>query len=365
MAPRANIESWVALSMVPEVGTVTYRKLLSVYGSPEIVFQAPIEELSRIEGVGEKRARNIKEFDGWKCVENQFARLNQIGGRIITFENPEYPAMLRQIDHVPVLLYVKGNVIDEDRFAIGIVGSRRPTHYGRIVTEKLSSELAAAGFTIVSGMARGIDSIAHKGTLVAGGRTIAVLGCGIDKPYPPENRDLMEKISMKGCIVSEFPLGTPPNREHFPARNRLISGLSLGVLVVEATRESGALITAHHALAQNREVFAIPGNITSQNSTGTNDLIKKGATLVQDVDDIIGDLAPMLKGYVRVRERVKIEVNDEEKRLCDILTGEPMHVDVIARSLSVSPSKVLALLLSLELKGVARQAEGKRFYLVQ
>jgi len=361
----ANIESWVALSMVPEVGIVTYRKLLSVYGSPEVVFQSPIEELSRIEGVGEKKARNIKGFDGWKCVESQFARLNQIGGRIITFENPEYPAMLKQIDHVPVLLYVKGNMIDEDRFAIGIVGSRRPTHYGRIVTEKLSSELAEAGFTVVSGMARGIDSIAHRGTLAVGGRTIAVLGCGIDKPYPPENMDLMEKISMGGCVVSEFPLGTPPNREHFPARNRVISGLSLGILVVEATRESGALITAHHAVAQNREVFAVPGNITSQNSTGTNELIKKGAILVQGVDDIIGDLAPMLKGYVRVRERVKIEVNDEEKRLCDILTGEPTHVDVIARTLSLSPSKVLALLLSLELKGIVRQAEGKRFYLVQ
>ena len=231
--------------------------------------------------------------------------------------------------------------------------------------EKLSSELAGAGFTVVSGMARGIDSIAHRGTLAVGGRTIAVLGCGIDKPYPPENMDLMEKISMRGYVVSEFPLGTPPNREHFPARNRLISGLSLGILVVEATRESGALITAHHAVAQNREVFAVPGNITSQNSTGTNELIKKGAILVQGVDDIIGDLAPMLKGYVRVRERVKIEVNDEEKRLCDILTGEPTHVDVIARALSLSPSKVLALLLSLELKGIVRQAEGKRFYLVQ
>jgi DNA processing protein len=360
-----NLESWVALSMVHGIGVATYRKLISVYGSPEAVFCAPLAELAKMDGVGEKKARNIKGFDAWKGVETHSAGLERIGGRIITFKDPEYPTMLRQVENAPVVLYTKGNVIDEDRFAVALVGSRGPTSYGRVVAEKMSSELAAAGFTIVSGMARGIDSFAHRGALAAGGRTIAVLGCGLDKPYPPENMDLMEKIAANGCVLSEFPLGTPPNREHFPARNRLISGLSLGVVVVEATKESGSLITARHALEQNREVFAVPGNITSRNSHGTNELIQNGAKLVQRAEDIIGDLAPMLKGFVRAKERVKVETDEEEKRLCDILTGEAVHVDVIARTLSASPSKVLALLLSLELKGIVRQAEGKRFYLVQ
>jgi DNA processing protein len=359
-----NPESWIALSLVPEVGNVTFRKLLALFGTPEAVFHASREHLAGIEGIGERRATNIKQFSDWREVEKQLSRLQNMSGRVISFQSPEYPTMLRQVEDAPVLLYVKGTIQDEDRFSIAVVGSRNITPYGRVMTERLSSELSAAGFTIVSGMARGIDTFAHMSAIRSEGRTIAVLGSGIDKPYPSENRGLMERIAGSGYVASEFPLGTKPNRENFPRRNRLISGLSLGVVVVEAAAGSGALITASSALEQNREVFAVPGNVTSPNSAGTNELIQRGAKLIQKSDDILEELSPMLKGFMKTRTRNTVEITDDEKRLCDILTGEPMHIDVLSRELSLPPARALTLLLNLELKGVARQADGKRFYLV-
>ena len=361
----SDLETWIALSMVPEIGPVTFRRLLTVYGEPASVFDAPLREISNVEGVGERRAKNIREFRAWKNVKKHLTCLDEIHARAVTFRDPEYPQLLREIESAPVLLYVRGTLKQEDRFAIAIVGSRKTSHYGREVAGKLSSELSASGFTIVSGMARGIDTISHTGSLQAGGRTIAVLGSGVDTIYPPENRGLADRIAASGCVVTEFPVGGKPNKENFPKRNRLISGLSLGVLVVEATRESGSLITATCALEQNREVFAVPGSILSPNSSGTNDLIQRGAKLVQKAEDIIGELAPMLKGYVKAKAQDPIVMTDEEKRLCDILTGEPQHIDMISRELAQPPSRLLASLLNLELKGIVRQTEGKRFYLIQ
>lgn len=360
-----DIEPWIALSTIPEIGHITFRKLLSVYGKPEAVFDAPVEELVCIEGVSERKARNIKGFSDWKLIKAQLRKLDDLGVSVVTCMDGGYPSMLKQTEGAPAILYIKGSIKDEDRFAIAVVGSRKPTHYGRFVAEKFSTELAESGFTIVSGMARGIDTVAHVSAIKSGSRTIAVLGSGIDIPYPPENRDLMKRAADSGCVVSEFSLGTKPLKDNFPARNRLISGLSLGVLVVEATANSGSLITAGYALEQNREVFAVPGNINSLNSSGTNDLIKKGAKLIQSSDDIIGELAPMLKGYVRTKEKEKIEMTVEEETLCGMLTGEPVHIDNITRGLAMPPSKALNLLLGLELKGVVRQADGKRFYLTQ
>ena len=359
-----NPESWIALSLVPEIGNVTFRKLLSLFGTPEAVFHESRERLASIEGIGERRAANIKNFSGWREAEKQLSRLQGMNARAISFQSAEYPAMLRQVEDAPVLLYVRGTIHDEDRFSIAVVGSRNTTPYGRVMAERLSSELCAAGFTIVSGMARGIDTIAHMGAIRSEGRTIAVLGSGMDKPYPSENRGLMERITDSGYVASEFPLGTKPNRENFPRRNRLISGLALGVVVIEAAAGSGALITADFALEQNREVFAVPGNVTSPNSAGTNELIKRGAKLIRNSDDILEELSPMLKGFVKARTKESTEITDDEKRLCDILTGEPMHIDALSRELSLPPAKALTLLLNLELKGIARQAEGKRFYLV-
>lgn len=358
-----GLESWIALTMVPDVGPVAFGRLLAVYGSPDAIFGAPLKDLAAIEGIGEKKARNINGFSGWKDAERQVDNLNRMDVSAVTLDSPEYPAMLRQIADAPAVLYVKGSLKGDDKFAIALVGPRKPTPYGSSVAEGLSTGLAESGFTVVSGMARGIDTIAHVSSIRTGGRTIAVLGSGIDMPYPPENRGLMKKIADSGCVVSEFPLGTKPLRENFPARNRVISGLSLGVVVVEATRDSGSLITAGCALEQNREVFAVPGNINSLNSAGTNELIRKGAKLVQTPEDIIEELAPVLKGYIKKRERPGIEITGEDKKVCDILTGEPKHIDVISRELAVSSAKALAVLLSLELKGIVKQADGKRFYL--
>ena len=354
---------WIALSDVPDIGPVTAKKLLAIYKKPEAVFKAPYKELANIRGIGPAKAKNIKGYSEWGKIDTQLKKLDANGIKIVTFSNKDYPEMLKNIEDAPIVLYIKGTIQKEDRYAVAIVGSRKYSPYGKLAAEKLSSELSSMGFTIVSGMARGIDTLAHTAAINSGGRSIAVLGSGIDVPYPPENRGLMEKLAASGCVISEFPPGTPPERENFPKRNRLISGLSLGVLVVEATADSGSLITASCALEQGKEVFAVPGNINSANSKGTNDLIKKGAKLVQSAEDVIEELAPVLKGYIRTREKANIELSVEEKRLCDIVTAEPKHVDMLSRESKMPAQKVLGILLSLELKGIAKQAEGKKFFL--
>jgi len=354
---------WIALSMLPDVGPILSRQLLSVFETPERIFDAEINDLLSVEGIGIHRARNIKAFSSWQVVDNQIEVMEKKGIKAVGLSEPTYPEMLKQIEDAPVILYMKGTIQPEDRYAIAIVGSRKPSSYGISVAERLSEELASMGFTIVSGMARGIDAISQKGALRVGGRTVAVLGSGLDVPYPPENKGLMDKIAGSGCVISEFPLGTAPDRENFPRRNRLISGLSFGVLVVEATSDSGTLITAGYALEQGREVFVVPGNITSPNSEGTNKLIKKGAILTRNAEDIVEELSPVLKGFIRVKEKVKIEVTDEEGSLCELLSGEPKHIDSIARESGLPASKVLGILLGLELKGAVRQTTGKRFYL--
>lgn len=354
---------WVALTEVSEIGPITARKLLAIYKKPEAIFNATYKELSGIRGVGANKAKNIKEYSGFKNIEKQLKVLESNGIRIVAINDKEYPESLKNTESSPIIFYAKGMMHKEDRYAIAIVGSRRYSPYGKFVAEKLSAELASMGFTIVSGMARGIDTLAHASAIKSGGRSIAVLGSGIDVPYPPENKGLMEKISTSGCVISEFPPGTKPDKENFPRRNRIISGLSLGVLVVEATADSGSLITASYAAEQGREVFAVPGNINSKNSIGTNALIKKGAKLVQSAEDVIMELAPVLKGFIKMKEKSKIDLSVDEQRLCDIMTAEPKHVDVLSRESGMSASKVLGILLGLELKGVVKQAEGKKFFL--
>ncbi len=358
-----DLRYWVALTELEDVGPVLSKKLLSIFETPERIFRAELSDLLSVEGIGINRAKNIKEFPFWKNVDRHLKVLEEKDIKVVDINNPAYPEMLKQIEDAPVVLYVKGEINPQDRYAIAIVGSRKPTPYGITVAENISEELASMGFTIVSGMARGIDAISHKGAIRGGGRTIAVLGSGIDIPYPAENKGLMDKIASSGYIVSEFPPGTLPDKENFPRRNRIISGLSFGVLVIEATSDSGSLITAGYALEQGREVFAVPGNITSKASAGTNELLKRGAVLTRNAEDIVRELAPLLKGFIRSREKTKIELSDEEKRFCNYLTGEPKHVDNISRESGLPPSKVLEILLRLELKGVIRQTTGNRFYL--
>ena len=357
---------WLALSMIDNLGPVTARRLLNIFGNPEAIFKASFTDLKSIEGIGEKRAKAIKSFNRWNEAEEIIKKCKDLNIGLITQEEDSYPENLKTIPDPPLVVFVSGKPIPGDRYAVAIVGSRKYTDYGRRVTEKLSCELSEIGITIVSGLARGVDTTAHIGAIKSKGRTIGVFGSGLDKPYPPENRQLIRKVTEHGYVISEFPPGMPPNKENFPKRNRLISGLSLGVIVVEAGLESGALITANYALEQGREVFAVPGSIFSKNSAGTNNLIKKGARLVSGVDDILEELAPKLKGLITNKspQSRALELSEKEKDIIKIIGDESLHIDEIARKAERPVSEIAAILLNLELKGLVKQAEGKRFYLL-
>jgi DNA processing protein len=355
---------WLALSLTPGIGSTLMRRLLDRFNTPEAVFHAPMKELSKIEGLGEKVAQEIRKGPLEKVVERELSLLREVGGRVITLKDEEYPKRLRDIYDPPALLYVRGELKKEDEFAISIVGSRKTTPYGRWFTEKVSQELARHGVTIVSGMARGIDSLAHWGAISGGGRTIAVLGCGVDVIYPSENRNLFAKIIDRGAILSEFPMGSPPEGGHFPRRNRIISGLSLGVVVVQASEKSGSLITAGYALEQGREVFAVPGNVGTESSRGTHRLIKEGAKLVESSEDILEEILPQWRGERETTPKVEIprpDLTEEEKVLYELLSETPLHIDVMIRESRMDPGKVSSLLLNLELKGMVSQWPGKCF----
>ena len=361
----SDLQYWLALHSLPEIGPVYARKLLSVFKRPENIFSASIKELMLAEGIGAKRARKIAGFDQWKQIEDEIAGAEKNGIRLVSLGDSSYPSLLRRIPDAPLILYIQGEFQDSDRFAVAMVGSRGATPYGIQMAEKISSNLARMGITVVSGMARGIDTVCHKGALSAGSRTIAVLGCGIDITYPPENGGLKRAIASSGVVVSEFPPGTLPIRENFPRRNRIISALSLGVIVVEATLDSGSLITVGYALDQNREVFAVPGNVTSRYSKGTNYLIKKGARLVESADEVIEELGPQLKGILKEEQlkdpKTLPDMTDDERKLFGHLSSEPRHIDTIIRDIKMPTPKALSVLLSLELKGIVRQSEGKQF----
>jgi DNA processing protein len=355
---------WLALSLTPGIGSTLMRRLLDRFNTPEAVFHAPMKELSKIEGLGEKVAQEIRKGPLEKVVERELSLLREVGGRVITLKDEEYPKRLKDIYDPPALLYVRGELKKEDEFAVSIVGSRKTTPYGRWFTEKVSQELARHGVTIVSGMARGIDSLAHWGAISGGGRTIAVLGCGVDVIYPSENRNLFAKMIDRGAILSEFPMGSPPEGGHFPRRNRIISGLSLGVVVVQASEKSGSLITAGYALEQGREVFAVPGNVGTESSRGTHRLIKEGAKLVESSEDILEEILPQWRGERETTPKVEIprpDLTEEEKVLYEFLSETPLHIDVIIRESRLDPGKVSSLLLNLELKGLVSQWPGKCF----
>jgi DNA processing protein len=355
---------WLALSLTPGIGSTLMRRLLDRFNTPEAVFHAPMKELSKIEGLGEKVVQEIRKGPLEKVVERELSLLREVGGRVITLKDEEYPKRLKDIYDPPALLYVRGELKKEDEFAIAIVGSRKTTPYGRWFTEKVSQELARHGVTIVSGMARGIDSLAHWGAISGGGRTIAVLGCGVDVIYPSENRNLFAKMIDRGAILSEFPMGSPPEGGHFPRRNRIISGLSLGVVVVQASEKSGSLITAGYALEQGREVFAVPGNVGTESSRGTHRLIKEGAKLVESSEDILEEILPQWRGERETTPKVEIprpDLTEEEKVLYELLSETPLHIDVMIRESRMDPGKVSSLLLNLELKGMISQWPGKCF----
>ncbi len=362
----SDLDYLLALNSLSDVGPVLARRLLSAFGNAERIFQAGIQELKGVEGIGESRARSIARFNQWDRVEREIERAEECGVRLITIKDRGYPESLRRAHGAPVVLYLKGRLADTDKYAVAIVGSRKASAYGIHVAEKISNRLAAFGVTVVSGMARGIDTAAHEGALRAGGRTIAILGSGVDVPYPSSNRGLMKRIILQGAVLSEFPLGMEPKRENFPARNRIISALSLGIIVIEAALDSGSLITVGYALEQGKEVFAVPGNITSANSSGTNSLIKKGAQLVESAEEVIDELSPQLRGILSEEQRKPAEVpelSNDERMLFGHLTTEPKHIDAIIRETDIATGKAMSILLNLELKGVVIQSEGKHYCL--
>jgi len=359
-----DIFYWLALSLTPGVGSIFIKRLLDRFQTPEAVFRAPMKELLEIEGLGEKVAREIQRGPLEKAVEKELVLLKEAGGKMITLRDEDYPMRLKDIYDPPALLYVRGELRREDELAIAIVGSRKTSPYGRWFTEKIGQDLARHGVTVVSGMARGIDSVAHMGALQGGGRTIAVLGCGVDVIYPSENRNLFHQIIEHGAVLSEFPMGSPPEGGHFPRRNRIISGLSIGVVIVQASAESGSLITAGYALEQGREVFAVPGNVGAEGSRGTNQLIKEGAKLVESTEDILEEILPQWKREKEMLPKAETplpDLSEEEMLLYRLLGESPLHIDAIIRESQLDPGRVSSLLLNLELKGLISQWPGKCF----
>jgi DNA processing protein len=358
---------WLALHLVPGVGRITFKKLVAYFGHPHAVMRATAGQLTRVSGIGPKIAQAITGFQALRAVEQEMRAAKAAGCQIVTQDDEGYPSLLKTIEDPPPVLYVRGDVGNPMAPGVAVVGSRRPSTYGKVVAEQLARGLAACGVTVVSGLARGIDSVAHINSLEGGGRTIAILGCGLSYIYPPENRRLAERIGRQGAVVSEFPMMTKPDRLNFPLRNRTISGLSFGTVVVEAGERSGALITVQWALEQGREVFAVPGNVTAPTSRGTNRLIKMGAKLVENVDDILEELPRYALGEKHdsspaQREFCQADSTPDERRLLDVLDPvEARHVDWVIEQTRLPTSLVSSLLLRLELEGKVVQLPGKLF----
>jgi DNA processing protein len=360
-----SVRDLLQLAAIPKIGPRKMRALVAHFHDPSEVLRASPRELIRVAGIEKKLASNIIHSRGTeRYADDQLKRLNRIGGRIITIWDSDYPDLLKKTYDPPALLYLLGRFLSEDRNAIAIVGTRRPSQYGQTIAEMFTKDLAAVGITITSGLARGIDTIAHAAALKSGGRTIAVIGSGLDVPYPPENRKLMEMIAHQGAVVSEFPMGTKPDATNFPRRNRIISGLSLGTVIVESGEDGGAMITASTALDQNREVFAIPGAITDKRAYGPHKLIREGrAKLVQQVDDILEELGPHVRHLLK-KERASepvVEMTMFERNIYNALSEQPLHIDSLAETVNTSTADALVNLLSLEFKGLVRQLPGKMF----
>lgn len=359
-----SVKCWVALNMVLGVGKTLFHRLVSAFGSPEDVFRASSGDLMRVEGIGQKIAAEVQGFDIDRVVEREFRVVEKIGARILTVNCPEYPKLLQSIYDPPPVIYCRGKPLDRYAVPVAVVGSRLPTSYGKNVARRLCSGLASLGICIVSGMARGIDTLAHRAALESGGDTIAVFGCGLANTYPPENASLKERIVEQGTIVSEFPVTMRPERNNFPARNRLISGLSHGALIIEAGEKSGALITAQFALEQGREVFAVPGNIYSPKSLGTNRLIQMGARLVDGPEAVVEELGLETQALLKNPDTGSIDISSltsNEQRLISLLSFDERHIDSLIESSNLSAAEVSATLMQLELRGLVRQNDGKMF----
>jgi DNA processing protein len=358
-------EACIALNMLPTMGPVRLRKLLELFETPERILAARRDDLRKVDGVGKEVVDQISNWESIVDLPAELKRIGDSGATVITQFSPQYPKSLREIHSPPIVLYVWGEIQDRDHHAIGIIGARRTTHYGSESAKKLAYQLAYSGLTVISGLARGIDTAAHQGALAAKGRTIAVIGSGLSKLYPPENNALAEKIrDGNGAIVSEFSMEIDPDRQTFPMRNRIISGWSHGILVVEAGANSGALITASQALEQGRAVYAVPGHINAPSAIGSNRLIQQGAKLVMDANDILEDLqilVPEAKPAPGAAIRPLPQLSPEERRVYDAIEATETPIDRIASECDLPSSTVSSILLALELKRLVKQLPGKYF----
>lgn len=354
---------WVGFNLVKGIGAVRFQNLLNAFGDLESAWKAPLFNLAGA-GLSAKLVERVAQVRANVNLDEIMAQAEAAGIRILTWQDDEYPAYLKEIDQPPPVLYLRGEITAEDRWSVAIVGTRAVTPYGRQVTEELATTLVHHGVTIVSGLARGVDAVAHSAALKAGGRTLAVLGSGVDKIYPPEHRQMAEKISSSGAVISDYAPGTPPDSANFPPRNRIISGLSMAIVVVEAGDTSGALITAEFAAEQGRDVFAIPGNIYAPQSKGTNRLLRNGAKTLLTPQDVLEALD--LTRNVERREIRKVIPSDAtEASLLEMLGAEPIHVDEIRARIGLPVEKVSSTLTMMELKGMVRQVGGMNYVAVR
>jgi DNA processing protein len=364
MEPR---EAMVALNMIDHIGPVRVRQLLEHFGDAPGILSAPKQQLLRVHGIGEEAAESISSWEKGIDLKAELKRIAEFGCRIVTQSDAEYPELLRQIYDPPIVLYIKGTLAAKDKNSIALVGSRMTTHYGVETARKLAYQLAYLGVTVVSGGARGIDTAAHQGALTAKGRTVTVLGTGINLVFPSENAELFERIAAAGAIITQFPFNRPADKQSFPIRNRIVAGMTLGTVVVEANLTSGALITAHFATEYGRQVFAVPGRIDSPRSKGCHELIKKGAKLCESAEDILTEFeylfpasnrppAPNESGVLPA-----LELSENEQKVYGTLDHEELSIDDVIRKSGLPSSAVSVALLGLEMKRLVKQLPGKMF----
>jgi len=378
---NAHIKKWLRLHLTNQVGPATFTKLMNFFESIDEVLDATAGQLARVPGLGQKTAQRIVASRDTVDVDAEISQAEKMGVQIISRDCEDYPAQLLKISDPPPILYVKGELSRSDGLAVAVVGSRYCSPYGQEQASRLSHLLAAAGFTIVSGLACGVDAAAHRGALAVKGRTIAVQGCGLGQIYPPENKNLADQISKSGAVISELPLSFAPLSQMFPARNRIISGLSLGTIVAEARLRSGALITAREAMDQNREVMAIPGRIDAPGSGGPHQLIKDGAQLVESVEDVmdaLGQIGDLLKVHTRKTtskaegsreaalfappsDKLQLKLTDIESTIMSNLEKDPINVDEIVSRTGRSAGEINAALTLLQLKGLVKQLPGSYY----
>ena len=358
-----GIEACIALNMVPNLGPVRLRKLLEVFGTPERILLARASELKTVDGIGKEVAEGIANWESRIDLAAELKRIEEFGARVVTQESPDYPRELREIHNPPIVLYVWGTLTPRDHRAISVVGSRKTSHYGLDCAKKLSYQIAYAGLTVVSGLARGIDTSAHQGALAAQGRTVAVIGSGLMDLYPQENQALAKKIAESGAVVSEYPMTFPPARENFPYRNRIVAGWCQGLLVVEAGLNSGALITAGQAIDQGRQVYAVPGPIDRPTSAGSNRLIQQGAKLVTSAGDILDDIHVLIPPEPKSRSTpdTSATFTPEEQAVLNMLEEGQTSLDDLVIKTRLPTQIVSSTLLALEMKRRVKALPGQHF----